>query len=108
MDRPDPELQELLSSLDPTTRTLVAEVDLGAQVKDFLQTDLGKHLVGCAMQEIALAQESLDTVMPWRRRRIQELQNRIWRAKFLLSWMRELLIGGKSAESLLAEAESGD
>lgn len=108
MDNPDSQLQELLAELDPATRTLVAEVDLGIQAKEFLASDLGKHFVGCAMQEIAEAQEKLATCAAWRTRKITELQNRIWRANFLLSWLRELLISGKSAANAVEEGESGE
>ena len=108
MDAADRELQDMLSELDPTTRTLVAEVDLGLQAREFLHSDIGRHLVGCAHQEIVEGQEFLGTVAPWRRRRIQELQNRIWRANFLLSWLRELLVSGKSAASALEEAHEGE
>ena len=108
MDRPDDDLQELLDALDPTSRTLVAEADLGVQAKEFLDSDLGQHFVGSAQQEIAEAQIALAKVAPWRRRRIQELQNRIWRANFLLGWLRELLLSGRAAESALEEQETGD
>ena len=57
MDAPDEDLQQLLGSLDPTTRTLVAEVDLGMQARDFMRSDLGRHLIGCLNQEVILAQE---------------------------------------------------
>lgn len=102
------ELQELLDALDPQTRTLLAEADLGLQAQEFMRSDLGRHLVGCAHQEIAEAQAALSTVAPWRRRRITDLQNRIWRANFLLSWLRELLLSGKVAGNALEEAESGE
>lgn len=108
MDTPDDNLQELLASLDPTTRTLVAEVDLGAQAQEFMSSDLGKFMLGAAMQEITSAQAHLSKVLPWRRRKIQELQNRIWRANFFLSLLRELLMGGAAAKGLIAEAESED
>ena len=104
----DSALQELLERLDPTTRTLVAEVDLGVQAREFAESDLGRHFIGCALQEIAEAEKALSTVAPWRRRRIQDLQNRIWRATFLLSWLRELIVSAKSAESALGEVERGD
>lgn len=108
MDLPDQELQGMLDDLDPSTRTLIAEVDLGAQAKGFLHSDLGRHLIGCLKQEIVLAQDALSSTSPWRFLKVQELQNRVWRAKFMLVWLRELLIGGKSARSALNETESGD
>ena len=105
MDAPEEDLQEMLSALDPSTRTLVAEVDLGMQAKDFLGSDLGRHLVGCLQQEVSEAQGVLNKTSPWLFWRVQAAQNRIWRAKFMLVWLRELLIGGKSAQSALNEAE---
>jgi len=108
MDTPDLDLQNLLDSLDPTTRTYVAEVDLGLQARDFLHGDLGRHLVGCLNQEIILAQEELARVLPWRRRKIQNLQNRIWRAQFFLSWLRDLILSGKSADGALQEVAHED
>ncbi len=108
MDLPETDLQEMLDELDPSTRTLVAEVDLGGQALAFMQSDLGRHLVGCLKQEIVLAQDALATTSPWRFIKVQELQNRIWRAKFMLSWLRELLTGGKSAQSALNEQEQGN
>ena len=105
MDLPEGQLQELLDALDPSTRTLIAEVDLGSQANEFLRSDLGRHLVGCLKQEIVLAQDALSTTSPWRFLKVQELQNRIWRAKYMLVWLKELLAGGKSAQSALNENE---
>ena len=108
MDTPDEELQVLLSTLDPTTRTLVAEVDLGDQAREFLRSDLGRHLVGCLQQEIEVAQSQLNKTASWRRRKIQDLQNRGWRAQFMLSWLRELILSGKAADGALKEVDHGE
>lgn len=108
MDAADEDLQTLLEALDPTTRTLVAEVDLGMQARGFIRSDLGRHLVGCLHQEILLSQEELNKVASWRRHRIQDLQNRVWRAQFMLSWLRDLILSGKSADGALQEVEHGD
>lgn len=108
MDAADEDLQELLASLDPTTRTLVAEVDLGIQAMEFMRTEIGRHLVGCLNQEIILAQEELSNTFFLRVWKIQALQNQIWRAKFMLSWLRDLILSGKSADGALSEVEHGD
>ena len=108
MDAPDEDLQQLLGSLDPTTRTLVAEVDLGMQARDFMRSDLGRHLIGCLNQEVILAQEELARVWPWRWRRIRDLQNRIWRSQFMLSWLRDLILSGKAADGALQEVNHGE
>jgi len=101
----DDDLQGLLDSLDPTTRTLVAEVDLGQQAREFAESELGRYVVGCAHQEIADAHRALKTCAAWRRRRIQELQNRIWRAESLLLWLRDLIEAGRSAGQTIEEVE---
>lgn len=105
MDTPDSELQHLLESLDPTSRTLVAEVDLGNQAREFLASDLGRYLVGCAHQEIAEAHEALARTSPWRRRRIQELQNKIWRAEQFCFWLRDAVVSGHRAGQALDSGE---
>lgn len=99
------ELRHVLGSLDPTTRTLIAEVDLGEQAREFIYTELGQHLVGCLKQEVVLAQGELATTFFLRVWKVKDLQNRIWRAQFMLSWLRDLLVAGKSAQSALEEAE---
>ena len=99
------ELQAILETLDPTTRTLVAEADLGNETSEWLCSSVGRYIVGCAQQEIASAHEQLSKTSPWRRRRIQELQNRIWRAESLLAWLRELLLGGHAAHQALIEVD---
>lgn len=102
------EIQGLLEALDPTTRTFVAEVDLGEQAKDFVASDLGKYIIGCAHQEMLDAHALLKRTLPWRRHRIQELQNRIWRAENLLLWLRDLIAAGQSAGKALEEHDSYD
>ena len=105
MDTPDQELAELLSTMDPETRTLFAEADLGEQCKEFVSSDIGRYLIGCARQEVVIASARLATTAPWRRRRIQQLQNEIWRAESLISWLRDLLLSAKSARASLEERE---
>ena len=99
------ELQAILETLDPGTRTLIAEADLANETVEWLRSSVGRYIVGCAHQEIMEAQEQLATTWSWRRRRIQELQNKIWRAQSLLNWLRELVIAGHQATRTLVEAE---
>lgn len=99
------DLDEILEGIDPTTRTLIAEVDLANEAKEFFTSQVGRYVVGCAEQEIKDASLELTRVWPWRRRRIQQLQNRIWRAQALLSWLSSLVVAGRSAEASLAEVE---
>lgn len=97
--------QELLDSLDPESRLFFAEADLGRAAKDFLGTELGRYLVGCAQQEYKGALTKLKTTPWWRRRRIQQLQNEAWRAENFLMWLGDLVVRGRAAEHSLTERE---
>ena len=76
---------------------LLAEAVIGKDAEDFIQSDIGRYILGCAEQESNEAMEQLKRVYPWRRRKIQELQNQIYRAESIQSWLAELVIKGKQA-----------
>ena len=105
MEAPNNEVQELIESLDPTAKILFAEAVLGRDVHDFLTSELGRYIVGCAEQEYKEAVLLLEKVPAWRWRRVRDLQNQMWRAKSLLAWLRDLLVAGTSAEHVLDDME---
>ncbi len=76
---------------------LFAEAMLGRDAEEFIQSDIGQYLIGCADQEAQDAVDQLKRVLPWRRRKITELQNRVWRAEMFQSWLAEIVIKGKQA-----------
>lgn len=82
---------------------LFAEAMMGRDAEDFINSDIGKYIIGCAEQEEQEAMEQLKRVYPWRRKKITELQNKIWRAESIQSWLAELVIKGKQAISQLDE-----
>lgn len=84
-------------------KELLAEAIIGQDAEDFINSDIGQYLIGCAEQESLLAIDKLKTVYPWRRRRITELQNEIWRAESFKSWLAELVIKGRQAYQQLEE-----
>lgn len=98
-------LQELISGLDPESRTFFAEAAIGRDAREFFGSDLGRYLVGCAQQEYADAMSKLKRVAWWRRNRIMELQNKAWRAESFMVWLRDLIIKGKAAELALEDGE---
>lgn len=98
-------LQELIEKLDPESRTFFSEAALGRDAREFIDSNIGRYMLGCAQQEYADAMIKLKTVAWWRRRRIIELQNKAWRAEALLTWLRDLVIKGKAAELALEEGE---
>lgn len=83
------------------TQTLIAEAMLGKDAEEFINSELGQYMLGAAEQEAQSAYEALKTVLPWRRRKIQELQNRIWRAEKFKEWLSELVTAGKQAMDAL-------
>lgn len=105
MNTTDEEFAALLATLDPVSRALAVEVDLGEEAKHFVASPIGRYMIGCAQQEIVEAKELLATTSPWRRRRIQELQNRVWRAESFLSWLRDLIVSGHRAGQALDTGE---
>lgn len=85
---------------------LLAEAVLGRDAEDFCRSELGQFILGRCDQEIAEAQDKLNRVSSWRRRRIQELQNEVWRAKSVKGWLVELISNGRAAEAALNERDS--
>lgn len=82
---------------------LMAEAVLGRDAEEFLATDIGRYIVGRCEQDIAEAQDQLSRVSPWRKKRIQELQNQVWRAQSVRGWIGELVADGRAAEAALEE-----
>lgn len=97
--------QDLLRELSPESRTFFAEAALGRDAREFAASDLGRYMVGCAKQDSADAQEKLNRVLPFRWKRIQQLQNNIRVAEMFLSYIRDLIIRGKAAELTLEDRE---
>jgi hypothetical protein len=83
----------------------MAEAVLGRDAEEFLNTELGRYILGRCEQEIQAAQAELSRVSAWRRRRIQALQNEVWRAQSVQAWLGELIANGKAAEAALDEEE---
>lgn len=99
------ELAEFISLLSPEAKTLYSEAMLGTDARDFLFSDLGRCMVGLAHQDRDEAQEKLKRTLPWRWRRIQQLQNEIVLAERFVFYLRDLFVRGKQAEKVLDESE---
>ena len=66
---------------------LVKSAVLGSQVEQFLEGDIGKYLVGRAESEATEAMDMLKRTAPWRKSRIQQLQNAILTAENFQKWL---------------------
>lgn len=81
---------------------LYAQAVLGQDAQEFIRSELGRAMLGIAEQEAQEATEALKTVSSWRRRKIQDLQAKIWRADSFKLWLLQLAHAGESAEQALA------
>ena len=86
---------------------LVAQATFGREVELFLRSDIGDFLIKRSEEEIAEAVQALKTVAPWRRRRIQELQNAIKVAEKFQFWLADAISAGNQAHELLMEEQAG-
>lgn len=84
-------------------QTLIAEAVLGRDAQEFLASEIGRYLLGRAQMDEREAMEALVSVKWWRRRRIIELQSRIYRARSVRGWLAEIITDGRQAESVLEE-----
>lgn len=83
----------------------MAEAVLGRDAAEFLASDIGRFVVGRCDQERDEALSLLATVSPWRRNRIRQLQNQVWRAESMKAWLVGLVTAGRQAEAVLAGDE---
>lgn len=84
---------------------LYAEAILGKDAEEFLKTDLGRYLLARVEEEEKQALEDLVTVSAWRRRRIQQLQAQLWRARSFKGWLAEMIVTGRQALQQLEQVE---
>ena len=99
------EIQQILASMDPEARAHFAEAALGKDAEELVGSDIGQYLVGVAQQEVREAYEELKKVSPWRVLKVQELQNRIWKAETFVTELRALILNGRTAARKLEEVE---
>lgn len=84
---------------------LVRVAVLGRRVHDFLESDIGQYLVGQAEQEYEEAVAKLTTTSPWRRRRIQELQNQALTSANFQKWLAKAIENGQQAIQIIDDGE---
>lgn len=83
------------------TDALFETAIFGKQVENFLTSEIGTYLLNKTKDEEQSATHQLAKVSPWRRRRIQQLQNQIWRAQQFQIWLADAIADGHQATRLL-------
>lgn len=94
--------------MDDHVHELLAEVKLGHDAQEFLNTDLGRFLLGRCRQEIDEATEKLKRIERHAHTEIGRLQDQIWRAESFEAWLVELIHAGNEALHTLETGEAND
>lgn len=76
---------------------LIAEAEIGEEARRFLESDIGRLIVGRAQQDIDSAVYELKNANPRDPDKITELQNQIWRGESIISWIAEAIEAGNEA-----------
>ena len=76
---------------------LIAEAEIGEATRFFLDSEVGKCLLGIAEQEERAALLKLADVDPNDAKAVIALQNEVWRARSFAGWLVELVNRGNNA-----------
>ncbi len=88
------------------TDSMIAEAELGEQARAFIESDLGRYMLGLADQEVVFAQEALEKVDPTDSDEIRRIQNQAWLGRRFKEWLFDIMDKGESA--LLAWKQEND
>jgi hypothetical protein len=80
----------------------------GKEAELFLESPSGAFLLKYAQAEVDVATHNLKRTAPWRRRRIQELQNAIQVAEWFQVWLGEAVAQGRQATEILEGSIDGN
>ena len=76
---------------------LSAEAEIGDAAKVFMESELGRMLLGMAEQEGEVARLALETVDPDNKKEITRLQNQAALGRMFKVWLEELIDRGNVA-----------
>ena len=84
-------------------KVLIAEGVLGQDAEEFISSELGRYILERIKQDKEDAYRKLSTTSVWRKNRIRELQNEIWRCETFETWLAETVTRGRQAIDLLEQ-----
>lgn len=84
---------------------LIASAELGEQARKFMESELGRVMLGMAEQEVRAAQIDLGAVDPEDKKKIVELQNKIWRGEHFGEWLTWLVHEGEQAMQVFKQQQ---
>ena len=86
---------------------LIDDAELGEVARVFVQSDLGKAMIGLAAQEVWIAQDALGKVDPENPKEIRQLQNQVWLGEHFKQWLEEIIDKGDSALAVYKDQNQG-
>jgi hypothetical protein len=95
--------------IDQREREYFSQAKLGQDVIDFMHSDVGRYLHGCAKQEVEAHRDALEKCNPdtiWGRRKIRRLQGKADAARNFMTWCAEAITAGEMAYHQLEEYRS--
>ena len=84
---------------------LISAAELGDEAKRFLESDLGRCILGMAQQQVALAQEALEKISPVETEAIRALQNKAALGRQFEQWLVELLHEGEQSMRIFKQQQ---
>jgi hypothetical protein len=91
----------------PSEQELIAQAEIGEEARKFVESDLGKCVLGMAEQEALAAMEELVSTDPGDWKKIARLQMQIQSARNFEKWLAELIDEGDNAISVFKQ-QRGD
>ena len=83
----------------------LAQVEIGLDAEQFLNSKLGKYLIGVAQQESDEAMRELKFVDPTNSGKIMQLQIKAQVAEAAIKWIGEAVLIGRQSEHSLMQIE---
>lgn len=83
--------------MDQSQQEMIAAAEMGEQARLFLESELGRCLIGLAQQDAEKAALELRTVDANDPKAIRDIQARVWRAESFEAYLRELVADGDNA-----------
>lgn len=90
----------------PREESLLRVAVVGEEAHEFLHTSVGRFVVGAALQDQQDIEEKLATIRPntpWRRRKIQELQQQHDAISRAITWLTDMIVLGQQSKRELTQ-----
>jgi len=93
--------------LSEVNKELIAAYEMGKAAEEFLKSELGRYLVGCADQEEKEAIEEL-LASSLRPREEKEIRGKVWRARSFKGWIAGLINEKENALDIIESRDNED